>query len=116
MNMEKTYLCMPTLTGDGSNWIIFKIRLMMSTAASGLSGNLKGTTMAPTVPALDMSQPNRWSKDKKKVYRGYCTALAKWEQDENVAHAQITSLISDLLLMKIHGCTTIALMWKFLCN
>src|SRR5882724_2427680 len=92
MSTNKTYLHVPTLTGDGSNWITFKIRLLMSTATSGLSGHLEGTIMAPTAPALDMSQPNRWREDEKKAYRGYHTALTKWEQDKNVACTQITSL------------------------
>src|SRR5882724_3482106 len=80
MNTDKTYLSVPTLTGDGSNWITFKIRLLMSTTTSGLSCHLEGTVVAPTAPALDMSQPNRWSEDEKKAYGGYRTALAKWEQ------------------------------------
>jgi len=105
---------LPSHTQDGSNWITFKIRLLMSAAASGLSGHFEGTIVAPVAPALDMNQPNRWSKDEKKVYGGYCTSLSKWEQDENLTHAQIMSLISDLLLMKIHGCTTVAHMWKSL--
>jgi len=53
-------------------------------------------------------------EDEKKAYGGYCTVLTKWEQDEDVAHTQIISVISDLLLMKIHRCTTMALMWKSL--
>jgi len=68
MNTDKTYLCVPTLTVDGSNWITFKIRLLMSTAASGLSDHIEGTIVAPIAPALDMSQLNRWSEDEKKAY------------------------------------------------
>src|SRR5882724_7081605 len=81
---------------------------------SGLSSHFKGTTVAPITPALDMSQPNRWSEDEKKAYGGYHTALGKWEQDKNVAHAQIMSPIGDSLIMKTYACTTVVLMWKSL--
>jgi len=64
-NMEKSYLPVPTLSRSE---ITFKIRLLMSAAASGFSGHFEGTKVAP---ALDMSQPTSWSEDEKKAYAGY---------------------------------------------
>jgi len=74
--------------------------------------------MDPTGSPLNFDscckQPVRCCEDEKKASSGYRTSLTKWEQDENLACAQIASLIGDLLLMKTHGCTTVVLMWQSL--
>ena len=89
----------PKLESNGSNWVIFKIRLMMSVAVHSTHRHLEGTNICPTKPRLSTDDASKWTPEEQKIFSGYQIQLTKWTQAEDIAHARITSVVPDLILM-----------------
>ena len=53
------FLCVPKLTSDRKNWVIYKDMLMVSVQACGLGGNLDGTTTKHMEPTVTQAPANR---------------------------------------------------------
>src|SRR5882724_11933884 len=91
MNTDKSYLCVPT--HPYWRWVqLDYFQFLTPDVSCHQWRHLKGTTVAPAAPAVDMGQPNRWRKDKKKAYGGYHAALAKWEQRSEEHTSELQSL------------------------
>ena len=104
------------LESNGSNWVVFKIRLTMSVAAHSTRGHLEGTDACLTKPRLSTDDASKWTPEEQKIFSGYQIQLMKWTQAEDVAHAHITSVVLDSILMRVHSSKTVTIMWKAICD
>jgi hypothetical protein len=108
---DEPYLGVPRLAADGSNWIVFKIRLTLSMGARSVEGHLNGTAGFATVPKLSTTELVKWTAADEKAHVAYKALLEKWTHNESVARAQLGNVIGDPLLLKIYHCTSVADQW-----
>ena len=93
----KSYV-IPKLARDGSNWITWKMQMLVMLAAShGVTQHIEGTTREPpAIPTFPMSQALTQEEDK-------CLEWAekqwdKYHQWEAMVKAQIFTTVPELLL------------------
>ncbi|KAG6914717.1 hypothetical protein DXG01_015766, partial [Tephrocybe rancida] len=108
------FLRIPKLDVSGTNWVIYKDRLMWSIDARGLLEHIDGTAEAPPDPISNRG-PNivlneaetaldvQWKKD-----------LKAWKQGKAIVKQQIAGTIPDSLFMKIRGHETAFGIWEAL--
>jgi len=76
MELLSLYQRMTKLESNGSNWVVFKIRLFVSIAAHGTNG-LDETDICPANPRLSMDVAANWAADEQKEFSGYQIELVK---------------------------------------
>ena len=113
---DETLFHVPKLANDGSNWVVYKIRMKYAIASRGLTDYLEGTITAPGHPILTSMDEQKWTDKDREAMSEYESAFDNWNLREYLVRAQIAGSIEDSMLMKISHCDTAAEMWKSLCN
>ena len=113
---DETLFRVPKLANDGSNWVVYKIRMKYAIASRGLTECLEGTAITPEHPMLSSTDVQKWTEKDREAMSEYESMFDRWQQHKYLVHAQITGSIKDSMLMKISHCDTAAEMWKSLCN
>src|SRR5882724_1310727 len=115
-NKDKSHLKVPKLLPDGTNWVIFKIRLTMLITALNTLSHLDGTDVKPAEPKFSTTYKAAWTNDNWKLDKTYQTNFKNWSYVKNITKAHIATQISDSLLMQVYNSETVTKMWKTICN
>src|SRR5438445_4796649 len=104
----------PGLKADGSNWIMYKTRLIWALERKGLSGYLTGTNPCPLDP--QNGRDASWSPTAAEqiAINQYPDKAAKWEKDNGYIKSLIGPTLPDSLLMKVFREATAKGIWDFL--
>ena len=91
----------PALKADGSNWIMYKTRLIWALEGKGLSGYLTRTNPCPLNP--QDGKDASWSPTATKLIsvNQYPDKAAKWEKDNGYIKSLMGPTLPDSLLMKV---------------
>ncbi|KAI8976427.1 hypothetical protein BD414DRAFT_376909, partial [Trametes punicea] len=115
----------PRLEANGSNWVLYKVRLTWAAAAKGVAEHLDGKSSAPVALPLTAGQDataavgaTPKAPDVTAAQTGVTTAgghtaaLATWEKGEAAVKQLIASTIPDSLFMKIRNLATAHEIWE----
>ncbi|KAF8055422.1 hypothetical protein FPV67DRAFT_1363413, partial [Lyophyllum atratum] len=108
------FLRIPKLDVSGSNWVIYKDRLLWSVDARGLLDHLDGSESEPVDPISDRDESTALTEAEIRLEAEWKKALKLWRQDEAVVKQQIAGTIPDSLFMKIRGFGTAQEIWEAL--
>ncbi|KAI0365545.1 hypothetical protein BV20DRAFT_954126, partial [Pilatotrama ljubarskyi] len=90
----------PKLELGGSNWVLYKDRLLWAADAKGYRGHLDGTVTEPVAPQAQAAQ-TATAMAAETATPG--SALAEWRKGEANVKQLIASTIPDSLFMKIRA-------------
>ena len=110
------FLRIPKLDATGSNWVVYRDRLLISINARGLGDHLDGTAKLPVhphPPPMDGSTQTLSTKQKASVVE-YQKELKTWKQKEVIVKQQLAGTISDTLFLKIRLLPTVHKIWSAL--
>ena len=109
----------PKLELSGSNWVLYKDRLLWATDAKGYRGHLDGMVTEPVAPQAQAATETvaegagtGGTPDPGQV--AYESALAEWRKGEANVKQLIASTIPDSLFMKIHMKPNVCAIWEAL--
>ncbi|KAF8074878.1 hypothetical protein FPV67DRAFT_1376124, partial [Lyophyllum atratum] len=108
------FLRIPKLDVSGSNWVIYKDRLLWSVDARGLLDHLDGSEGEPVDPISDRDESTALTEAEIRLEAEWKKALKLWRQGEAVVKQQIAGTIPDSLFMKIRGFGTAQEIWEAL--
>ena len=91
----QSFSTIPKLETNGSNWIIFQIRLKWALEEKRVFGHLDGTTLKPTATGDDAAKQQE-----------------DWLNDETKARRLLAQKLHDSTLTKLLHLSTVAEMWK----
>jgi hypothetical protein len=118
----------PKLEAGGTNWVVYKDRLLLSIDARGLLEHVDGSEREPICPVKPRMVPKKddEGKDTAEFVRAALTAeeerlmkewkveVKEWKQGEAIAKQQIAATIPDSLFMKICDKGTALEIWEAL--
>ncbi|KAF8058195.1 hypothetical protein FPV67DRAFT_1358211, partial [Lyophyllum atratum] len=108
------FLRIPKLDVSGSNWVIYKDRLLWSVDARGLLDHLDGSESEPVDPISDREESTALTEAEVRLEAEWKKAVKLWRQGEAVVKQQIAGTIPDSLFMKIRGFGTAREIWEAL--
>jgi hypothetical protein len=103
------FVRLPKLTSDGSNYIIYKNKLLFAVQGAGLSKYIDEKEIPKPPQVADAEKP---TDSEKKALEVYQTMLSEWEPNEAIIKQGIAATIPDSLFLKVMGEKTAAGMWK----
>ena len=89
------------LKADGSNWIIYKTRLIWALEGKGLSSYLTGTNPHPLNPQDGRNASWSLTATEQIMINQYSDKAAKWEKDNGYIKSLMGLVLPDSLLMKV---------------
>ncbi len=110
------FLRIPKLDATGSNWVVYRDRLLISIDARGLGDHLDGTAELPVNPHPPPTDGSTrtLSTEQKASVEEYQKTLKMWKQEEAIVKQQLASTISDTLFLKIRLLPTVNEIWSAL--
>ncbi|KAG6906754.1 hypothetical protein DXG01_012257 [Tephrocybe rancida] len=104
----------PKLDVSGTNWVIYKDRLMWSINTCGLLKHINGMAEAPPDPISNCGTNLVLNKAETALDVQWKNDLKAWKQGEAIVKQQIAGTIPDSLFMEICGHDTASGIWEAL--
>jgi hypothetical protein len=106
---------LPKLAVNGSNWVLYKKRIILVTSAKGLNEYLKGEIPippnAPTYPHAHVLTADETKEREKALVK-----LKEHWMKENETCTMIASTVPEATQVKLLNSTTSKEMWDIVCN
>jgi transposase InsO family protein len=108
-------ISLPKLSDNGSNWIVYKSRILATIKARGLGRYIRGAALIPDPPPTFPSGHVHTADEKAKI-EAALVKIDEYEAKEEEARAIILSTISEDLHVKVISALTTKEMWDAVCE
>lgn len=111
--LSDDFLKVPKLSADGSNFHIWKDKLILACRVRGIEGYLDGTAAQPADPPTRSDFVATATPDEVSQMETHQNLISDWKRKEAIVLQQIVSTIPDALYLKIKG-KAVKDAWKLL--
>ena len=104
---------LPKLASNGSNWVIWKMRMQFFLGSKELDEHLEESTpIQPTPEPLD----DNANEDARKKFATAYQEFKDWKKADVEVRHYLTSTLPNSLLIKAVKCKTATTLWSTLCS